>query len=192
MARLSDDDFAALRKERDRDAGRVLGEARDADSAQRNAELGTWLTAGDNLAEKAIEALDLGDRERAVHLADRIAALPVLDGDTRTGPTAVDLLLYNEVIDPAFDGGEARGLLDLPLRLLPDLPPTAADELRHVLASMTEFDLPAGTLRRITAVVAPERRLDPPFADVPDEALPEAILDVLRLVLRLRSAEGDA
>ncbi|RIX27861.1 hypothetical protein [Amnibacterium setariae] len=189
MARFSDDDFAELRKEREQDASRPLGAARRTDGEQRNADLETWLAAGDNLAEKAIEALDTGDAERALQLARRIAALPVLDGETRTGPTAVDLLLYNEVVAPSFDEGEARGLLDLPLRLLPDLDAAAADELRHVLASMTDFDLPAGVLRRITEVVPPERRLDPPFDGVGEEDLPAAIVSVLRLVLRLRSDE---
>ena len=56
-----------------------------------------------------------------------------------------------------------------------------------VLAAVTDYELPAGVLRRIREVVSLERRLDPPFVGVPDEALPSAMISVLRLVLRLRA-----
>ena len=190
MARLSDDDFAALQEELDRDSARALGDLRRADGAERNAEIEAWLAAGDNLAEKAIAALDTGDDARAAKLVQRIVALPVVDDEMRPGLMAVDLLLYNEIVDPSFEGGDGRGLLDLPLRLLPTLDEPAADVLRHVLATLTDYDLPAGVRRRIEEVVPLERRLDPPFAGVAADALPGAVTAVLRLILRLR-AEDD-
>jgi hypothetical protein len=190
MARLSDDDFTALRKERDDDASRALGDVRRASGAQRNSEIEAWLAAGDNLAEKAIAALDTGDDAGARRLVGRIVALPVVDTDTHAGLMAVHLLLYNEVVDPSFEGGEGHGLLERPLRLLPTLDRAAADALRHVLAAMTDYDLPAGMLNRIRSVVPLERRLEPPFADVPVPALSDAIVSVLRLILLLRSDEG--
>jgi hypothetical protein len=189
MARLSDDDFAALQDEIDQDTAQALGDVRRASGAQRNAETQAWLAAGDNLAEKAIAALDTGDKARADRLVQRIVALPVVDEGMRSGLMAVNLLLYNEVVDPSFEGGEERGLLDVPLRLLPTLDRSAADALRHVLASLTDYELPAGVVRRIRSVVPLERRLDPPFADVAEEALPGAITSVLRLILRLRAHE---
>ncbi|WP_375388352.1 hypothetical protein [uncultured Amnibacterium sp.] len=191
MARLTDDDFSELQQRLDRDTARALGTVRQASGAQRNAETETWLAAGDNLAEKAIAALDLGDEARARRLAERIVALPVVDEETRSGLMAVDVLLYGEVIDPSFEGGDARGLLDLPLRILPTLDPPAADALRHTLAAIGDFDVPAAVLRRIREVVPLERRLDGPLAGVAEEALPDAVLSVLRLVLRLRADEED-
>lgn len=190
MARLSDDDFTALRRERDEDESRVLGEVRRASGAQHNSEIEVWLAAGDNLAEKAIAALDTGNEAGARRLVERIVALPVVDTDTRAGLMAVHLLLYNEVVDPSFEGGEGQGLLEWPLRLLPTIDPAAADALRHVLAAMTDYELPAGMLQRIRSVVPLERRLEPPFVDVPDAALPDAIVSALRLILLLRSDEG--
>jgi hypothetical protein len=189
MARLSDDDFTALQAELDQDAARALGDVRRASGAQRNAETEAWLAAGDNLAEKAIAALDTGDDERAARLVQRIVALPEIDEDVRAGLMAVHLLLYSEIVDPSFEGGDVRGLLDLPLRLLPTLDEPAADALRHVLATITDYDVPAGVRRRIEEVVPLERRLDPPFAGVPEEALPAAVTSALRLVLRLRAEE---
>ena len=190
MARLSDDDFTALQEELDRDTARALGDVRRAAGAHRNAETQAWLAAGDNLAEKAIAALDLGDEPRAQRLVERIVALPVVDEETRSGLMAVNLLLYNEVVEPTVEGEAPRGLLDEPLRTLPTLDRPAADALRHVLASLTDYELPAGLVRRIRAVVPLEARLDPPFAEVPEEELPAAVLSVLRLVLRLRADEG--
>jgi hypothetical protein len=190
MAQLSNDDIEAVQRAMDEDAARALGRVRRKDGAQRNEELRVWLRAGSTLAEKAIAALDLGDDERAVQLARRIVALPVVDEETRSGLMAVNLLLYNEVVDPSFSAADdARGLLDLPLRLLPTLDPWAADALRHVLASFTDYDLPAAIVRRISAVVPLERKLEPPFLGVPEEALPDAVLSVLRLALRLRSED---
>lgn len=172
----------------DRDTARALGSVRRADGAQRNEEIQVWLSAGGNLGEKAIAALDLGDAERAMTLARRIAALPVVDEETRSGLMAVNLLLYNEVVDPTFEeGDDVRGLLEVPMRLLPTLDGPAADALRHVLAAFTDSELPEALVRRIEAIVPLERRLDAPFDGVPVEALPEAILSVLRLVLRLRA-----
>ena len=187
MARLTDDDFARLRSELDQDSGLVLGGVRRANDMLQNGTAQAWLAAGDNLSEKVIAALDTGDEDRAHDLARRIVALPVIDGDVRAGTMAVDLVLSNEVLDPDFEDRETQGLLDLPLRLLPDLDPPVADELRHVLAAFTEYDLPAAMVRRISAVTSLDRRLDPPFAGVPEEALPAAVVGVLRLVLRLRS-----
>lgn len=189
MARLSDDDFAALDEERERDTANALGHLRRSSSSQRNAETSAWLAAGDNLAEKAIAALDLGEDERAHRLAGRIVALPVVDEGIRSGLMAVSLVLYNEIVDP-FEDGDGRGVLDLPLRLLPALDRPAADALRHALAALADYDLPAGMLRRIRSVVPLEQRMDPAFAGVPEEQLPDAILSTLRLVLRLRSDEG--
>ncbi|MGT2427102.1 hypothetical protein [Amnibacterium kyonggiense] len=40
---------------------------------------------------------------------------------------------------------------------------------------------------RIRAVVPPERRFDPPFAGVPADELPAAVLATLRLVLQMRA-----
>lgn len=92
----------------DRDTARALGSVRRADGAQRNEEIQVWLSAGDNLGEKAIAALDLGDAERALTLARRIAALPVVDEETQSGLMAVNLLLDNEVVDPTFEKGSTR------------------------------------------------------------------------------------
>ena len=189
MARLSDDDFTALRKERDENESRALGDLRRASGAQRNSEIEVWLAAGDNLAEKAIAALDTGDDAGARRLVERIVALPVVDTDTRAGLMAVHLLLYNEIVDPSFAGADGGGLLERPLRLLPTLDRPAAEAMRHVLAAMTDYELPAGVLQRIRSVVPLERRLDPPFAGVPEAALPDAIVSVLRLVLLLRTDE---
>jgi hypothetical protein len=190
MAQYSEDDFAALRTDVGRDLARPLGDVRRPGDDYRMAEIQTWLTAGDNLAEKALGALDSGDEARALRLVQRIIALPLVDEATRSGLMAVNLLLYNEVVDPTFEGGDARGLLDVPLRLLPTLPRPAADALLHVLASITDYELPASVLRRIQAVVPLERRFDPPFVGVAEEALPDAILQTLRLVLLLRADEG--
>ena len=190
MARLTDDDFSALQDEMDRDTARALGDVRRASGSRQNADTQAWLAAGDNLAEKAIAALDLGDDARARRLVGRVVTLPLVDEGIRSGLMAVNLLLYNELIDPSFEGGDGRGLLDVPLRILPTLDRPAADALRHVLASLTDYELPASVLRRISSVVALERRLDPPFAGVPEEELPDAVIAVLRLVLRLR-AEDD-
>jgi hypothetical protein len=188
MARYSEDDFDALQAELDRDTAKALGDLRRADGAQRNAETQAWLAAGDNLAEKAIAALDVGDEPRALRLVERIVSLPSVE-ETRSGLMAVNLLLYNEVVDPTFAGEDARGLLDVPLRVLPTLDRSAADALRHVLASLSDYELPAGTLRRIQTVVPLERRLDPPFAGVEEADLPAAVAAVLRLILRLRADE---
>ncbi|MFD1722871.1 hypothetical protein [Amnibacterium endophyticum] len=186
MARLTDDDFDALRAQQDRARARPLGALRSADGEQRGEALDAWITAGDTLAEKAIAALDAGDDERAAALVRRIVDLPVVDGSTRTGLMAVDLVLVGEVLEP-LEEGDAAGLLERPLRLLPDLPQPVADELRHVLAALTDYDLPAAVRRRIAAVVPLEDRLQPPFSGVPEDELPAAVTGVLRLVLRLRS-----
>ena len=190
MARLSDDDFARLRTEQDEDAARALGDVRRASGAQRNADIGVWLSAGDNLAEKAIAALDTGDDAAARRLVQRIIDLPVVDEETPAGLMAVHLLIYNEVVDPSFEDADGQGLLDLPLRLLPTLDRPAGDALRHVLAAMTDYELPAGMLRRIQSVVPLERRLEPPFAGVPEAELPDAVVSALRLILLLRGDDA--
>ncbi len=190
MAQPSDDDHDALLGELEQGASRGLGDVRRFEGEQRNAEIEAWLIAGDNLAEKAIAALDTGDDERAERLVRRIVALPVVDGSIRSGLMAVSVLLTNEVIDPSFDDGEGRGLLDLPLRLLPTLDPFGADALRHALAVMGDYQLPAAVLRRITAVVDPENRFEAPFAGVAEEDLPAAVTAALRVALLLRSDEG--
>lgn len=190
MARLSDDDFTALRAQQDEDNARALGDLRRASGARRTAEIEAWLAAGDNLAEKALAALDTGDEGGARRLVQRIIDLPVVDDETPAGLMAVHLLLYNELVDPSFETGEGQGLLEVPLRLLPTLERPAADALRHALAAMTDYELPAGMLRRIRSVVPPERRLDPPFSGVPTAELPDAIVSVLRLILLLRSQAG--
>lgn len=189
MAAPSDDTLSALQEELARRSDNALGGVRRASGAQRNAEMEAWLSAGDNLAEKAIAALDAGDDDRAERLARRIVALPVVDESTRSGLMAVSVLMYSEVIDPSFEGGDARGMLDLPLRLLPTLDEYAADALRHALASITDYELPAAMVRRIRSVVPPERKLDEPFAGISEDELPAAVLSTLRLVLRLRSDE---
>lgn len=190
MAETPEDTLRALEEESARRSKNALGEVRRASRAQRDADTGAWLSAGDSLAEKVIAALDTGDDERAERLVRRIVALPVVDETVRAGPMAVSVLLYNEIIDPSFEGGDARGLLDLPLRLLPDLDDAAADALRHTLAAITDYELPEAMLRRIRSVVPLERKSDPPFAGVPEQELPAAVLAVLRLVLRLRSEEA--
>jgi hypothetical protein len=172
MARLSDDDFARLRTEQDENAARALGDLRQASGAQRNADIGVWLSEAN-----------------ARRLVQRIIDLPVVDEETPAGLMAVHLLLYNEVVDPSFEGAEGQGLLDLPLRLLPTLDRPAGDALRHVLAAMTDYELPAGMLRRIQSVVPLERRLEPPFAGVPAAELPDAVISALRLILLLRGDE---
>ncbi len=187
MARFSDDDFAQLQQEVDRDTAAPLGDLRRAAGERQNDSISAWLGAGDTLAEKALAALDTGDEQRALALAGRIVALPEVDDGVRAGLMAVSLGLYNELIDPAFEQGDGGGLLEAPLRLLPELDPRTADELRRVLAAMTDYDLPQSMRRRIDAVVAPQRRRDAPFAGVPEDELPQAVLGVLRLILRLRS-----
>lgn len=187
MARLTEDDFAALQGDLQRDTDRALGGLRRASGAQQNERTEAWLSAGDTLAEKAVAALDTGDDDRAAVLVRRIVGLPEVDDGLRAGLLAVDLVLYNELLDPVVEDAAAPGLLDAPLRLLPQLDAPVAAELRRVLASLTEYGLPDAVIRRIHAVVEPERRLDPPFAAVPEEALPQAVTGVLQLILRLRT-----
>lgn len=186
---MADDYLEAIQRELDRDTARALGPVRRSAGEQRNAETEAWLSAGDNLAEKAIAALDTGDEERAAKLVRRIIALPVVDESTPSGLMAVNVVLYREVIDPPFEDCDARGLLDLPLRLLPTLDGWAADALRHALASFADYELPAAMVRRIRAVVSPERRFDEPFQGVSEEDLPAAVTSVLRLVLQLRTEQ---
>jgi hypothetical protein len=183
MAGFLDDDRVTT----EAGAASPLDRLRRAQGAQRNETTSAWLGAGENLAEKALAALDTGEDADAERLVRRILALPVDDEGTRTGLMAVSLLLYGEVLDPGFEVEAAPGLLDLPLRLLPTLDAAAANELRHVLAALTEYDLPAAMVRRIRDVVPLERRLEPPFAGVPEQSLADAITGVLRLVLRLRT-----
>lgn len=190
MPQSPDDELDRIEQEADRLSRGPLGAARRSDGSLRNAETDAWLAAGDNLAEKAIAALDTGDDERVVRLVRRIVALPVVDGSIRSGLMAVSILVINEVIDPTFEGGDDRGFLDLPLRLLPTLDRYAAESLRHALAVIADYDVPAAVLRRVREVVPLERRLDPPFADVPEEELEAAVTATLRLVLALRGADG--
>ena len=190
MARFDDDDFAALQDAMDRDTAAPLGRLRRDSGGRQNDSVTAWLGAGDNLAEKAIAALDTGDDDRALALARRIVALPEVDDGVRTGLMAVSLGLYNEMVDPAFEEAAGAGLLEAPLRLLPDLDGTTARELRRVLAALTDYDLPAAMLRRIQEVVPLERKFDAPFAGVPEDELPGAVVGVLRLVLRLRTADA--
>lgn len=189
MARFSDDDFAQLQQEVDRDTAAPLGGLRRAAGGRQNESISAWLGAGDTLAEKAIAALDTGDEDRALALARRIVALPEVDDGVRAGLMAVSLALYNELVDPAFEDAAATGLLDAPLRLLPELDPTTATELRRVLAAMTDYDLPDALLRRIRSVVPADQARDAPFTGVAEEDLPDAVVGVLRLMLRLRSVE---
>lgn len=189
MARFTEDDFAALRAEVDRDAERALGSVRRAAGAQQNEAIESWLRAGDNLAEKAIAALDGGDETRAAGLVARIIGLPAIEEGIPTGLMAVNLVLFNELLDPAFDDEGRTGLLDAPLRLLPGLEPRVADALRHALAAMTDYELPAAVVRRIRAVVPLHARLDPPFAGVPEDELVATVTGALRVVLQLRSAD---
>ncbi|GAA2753505.1 hypothetical protein [Amnibacterium kyonggiense] len=185
----SEDAFARIEHERDRSSSRPLGDLRRAEGERRLEGFEVWLTAGETLAEKAIAAIDTGDEERAERLARRIIALPVIDESTPSGLMAVSVLLMNEIVDPSFEGGEGRGFLDLPLRLLPTLDEPAADALRYALAAITAYELPAAVRDRIRAVTLPERRFDPPFAGVSDEQLPAAVIAALRLVLRLRAED---
>jgi hypothetical protein len=187
VAQSPEDALARIEAERSSSRSRPLGDLRRADGARRIEGLEAWLTAGETLAEKAVAAIDTGDDERAERLARRIIALPTIDETTPSGLMAVSILLMNEIVDPSFDAGEGRGLLDLPLRLLPTLDEPAADALRYALAAISDYELPAAVRDRISAVVPPDRRFEPPFAGVSEEQLPAAVIAALRLVLRLRS-----
>ncbi len=184
MARLTEDDFAALRARSDRDSARTLGGFRRADGAQRNEATLAWLAAGDTLAEKAIAALDAGDEQRASRLVRRIIDLPVVDDDLRSGLTAVGLLLDAEVLAPGSEAGIEPDVWDGRRRLLPGLEPSVAAELRRALATATWSGAPSATARGSAAAASPER----PFSGVQASALPAAVAGVLRLVLRLRAA----
>lgn len=185
MARLDDDDFQRLRDELGAAAETPLGFVRGREDERRDRSTDAWLAAGDTLAEKAIAALDLGDEGRAGALVARLVALPPIDDGVPAGPMAVSLLLIGELVDPLEEGATA-GLLEAPLRLLPDLDPLVAAELRTALASLLGRGLPTAVERRIREA-AGDGGAAQPFAGVPDDALPAAVTGVLRLVLRLRS-----
>ncbi len=203
--RKPDKKIVALIREVQREQARPLAPIRRAEGRAFNEEYDRWVEAGGRLAEKAISALENGDERAARSLVERLTRLPAVDDDSPTGPFSVSLLLYrtvgwpfedleddqyedhldNEYYSNADDKGHVDWL-QAPLAILESLPEPAAMELRRALACMVENPMSGEDYLRITAVVDPDRRLDPEFEGVADTDLVETVLVLVDVVRRLR------
>lgn len=138
-----------------------------------------------NLVDKAVDALENGDRHRARRYLGTASRLPF---DHREGshPLAwiVHMMLFNLVSDTveAADAGDSRWL-DVALDLLGERDETGRSEMRDVLATIDhDYQLVRQESRALRAAIAqvPEQP-SLPDQTLDDTALAESALTILEL-----------
>lgn len=152
--------------------------------------------AADNLVQKAVTALEDGDRERALRYAARAARLPFDDFEERA-PVAISagMMLYSTVSDAEETSAvDDTRWLDAALAVLGTADHRGRVEMRTVLDAIPEsVQLVPETQRRLDAAVAalPDEpgiidvEMDPATIDEAD--LAEQVMSILEVVVAFES-----
>ncbi|MBD3782823.1 MAG: hypothetical protein IE926_07675 [Micrococcales bacterium] len=115
------------------------------------------MTAATNLLDKATDALDRGEDERADHLIAKAVALPYDEyEDAPPAEWQAHMAIFMAVTDACEDDVDADDVwLDAALHAMAEAPPGGRATLRDCLVTMIQdYDMPPRMVRRIRSGVA--------------------------------------